>query len=375
MKRQLFASGSIILPYVAGEGVGEELKEPIMAIHAAAGSPFLFHHHYLAGQLAIDAGLSALSKELLDAFDEHKILLKGPLGTPAGGGFTSLNVALRQKFNLYNNFRPVATIPGVKTAFNDVNLWIIRENTESLYKNQVTSFNDGKDNVISFSLTYDAGVRIMQAAAKMASEHGKTKITLVGKSNIIKPYGAYEKAMKDVAPHYPHITFEYMHVDAYAANVVMNHKQFQVVVTCNMFGDILSDLHAGMIGGLGFATSANIGDEHAMFEAVHGTGEGTIAGLNKANPTAVLLSSCLALRHKGDLITADRIQGALFHTIENNIEACTPDCLGPLATKEEKAAHTGNTTTMKEAIIATLADINLPCNQEWLEASGAAVTA
>lgn len=366
MKKRVFIPGSIPVPTATGDGIGHEIMPAIIEIHQAADSPIKFLTGYNIGQAALDAGEELIPQKIIDAFTEHKILFKGPLATPKGTGHKSINLTLRDMFDLYNNYRPVKSLPGITSRFKNVDLIVIRENTEDLYKNTEEYAEDGEEATITFKLSKQAARLIFEAAVQTAKAMGRERITFVHKSNIIKAYGRLytEVMLKEIAPKYPELIFEEYVIDAYCEKVVMNPNRFDVVVGPNLFGDIISDLHLGLIGGIGYGAGANLGHEYAMFEAIHGSADGTdgIYGKNIANPSGMLLSSTLMLRHVGDNITADRIEGALFYVLGNNKDKCTPDCLGNVD-DETRAAHPGNTTTMKNAIIAALQNEELEFNK------------
>ena len=264
---------SIPIIAVSGDGIGPEIMEAVLAIHEAANSPFFFIKDYYLGEEAVKHNEAFLSERTLKKFDEVKLMLKSPLGTPVGKGEKSPNVQFRQAFDLFINLRPAKNIPSIKTRYEGVDLILLRENTEDLYSNEYRY--DQPENpesaTITFSLTRKACENIVEAGVQQARLHNKNRIAVVHKANIIKPYQFLLDAMEKFQDLNKDILFTPYIVDDYCLKVVEDPTILDVIVAPNMFGDIISDLHAGMIGGLGVAPSANIGNNHAMFEAVHGT--------------------------------------------------------------------------------------------------------
>jgi len=276
----------------------------------------------------------------MDSFEEHRVMLKGPLTTPSGAGFRSINVELRTTFDLYSNVRPVRTIvPGGR--YEDIDLVLIRENTEGLYvgvEHYIGMHGDPRAAAESVMIITRFGAeRISRYAFEYARKHGRKKVTLAHKANILKyTQGLFLDVAKSVAEEYPDIEWEDRIIDATAMQLVLDPSRFDVLVMENMFGDILSDLMAGLVGGLGFAPAGNIGEDVAMFEAVHGSAP-DIAGQGIANPTGLLLSSCLMLDHLQQSETATRIRSALDAVIREGV-ARTADMGGNTSTKDFTAA-------------------------------------
>ncbi|MFQ5747163.1 MAG: isocitrate/isopropylmalate dehydrogenase family protein [Gemmatimonadota bacterium] len=329
---------------IPGDGIGPAIAEATVRILDAAAAPIEWDRQ-LAGVAAVDAGHDLLPAETLDSIERHRVALKGPLTTPLGSGFRSVSVALRQHFDLYANIRPARTIvPGGR--YEDIDLVIVRENTEGLYagiEHFIGMRQDPKAVAESVMLITRYGSdRIVRFAFEYAVEHGRRKVTLVHKANILKcTQGLFLEVGREVAKAYAgHIEFEERIVDATAMQLVLDPYQFDVIVTENMFGDILSDQAAGLVGGLGLAPGVNIGKNAGIFEAVHGTAP-DIAGRGIANPASLLLAACLMLDHLGLAETGDRIRAALSATIRQG-ETLTPDLGGTADTAEFADAIIGH---------------------------------
>lgn len=329
---------------IPGDGIGPAITEAVLHVLQAADAPIEWDRK-LAGLAALDAGQDLLPQETLDSIKRNRIALKGPLTTPIGAGFRSINVALRKHFDLFANVRPARTVvPGGR--YDDIDLVIVRENTEGLYagiEHYIGMRDDPKAGAESVMLiTRYGSERIVRHAFEYAVAHGRSKVTLVHKANILKcTQGLFLDVGREVARHYrDEIEFEERIVDATAMALVLDPYQFDVIVTENMFGDILSDQAAGLVGGLGFAPGANIGKNNAIFEAVHGSAP-DLAGQNIANPCGLLLAACLMLDHLGLPETGNRIWDALRRTV---IEAksVTPDLGGISSTNEFAAAIAAN---------------------------------
>ena len=319
---------------IPGDGIGPGITDAVVRILEAAGAPIEWDRQ-IAGIAARDAGRDLLPQETLDSIERNRMALKGPLTTPIGSGFRSINVALRKHFELFANIRPTRTI--VPGRYDDIDLVIVRENTEGLYagiEHYIGMRNDPKAVAESVMLITRYGSdRIVRHAFEYAVEHGRKKVTLVHKANILKcTQGLFLDVGREVARNYQDaIEFEEKIVDATAMALVLDPHQFDVIVTENMFGDILSDQAAGLVGGLGFAPGANIGKDEAIFEAVHGSAP-DIAGQNVANPGALLLASCLLLEHMGQHETATRVRDALITAV--NGDTVTRDLGGTASTTE-----------------------------------------
>jgi isocitrate dehydrogenase (NAD+) len=285
---------------IAGDGIGPEVMRATKRVLEAAGAPFRYTERF-AGESALAAGHSdLLPQETLDAIRQCHLALKGPCSTPIGGGFRSVNVALRKSLNLYAAVRPVRSMPGVKTRFENVDLVIIRENTEGLYsgvENVIT-----EDVVTSMKVaTRPACKRISQFAFRYATHRKLPKVTVFHKANIMKlTDGMFlEEARKAHKSEYPEITYEELIIDAALMRIVQDPTRFKVLLCENLYGDLVSDLCAGLVGGLGVTPGANIGDTDAVFEAVHGSAP-DIAGKGIANPLALLMSAAMLLNHVAD---------------------------------------------------------------------------
>ncbi|MGL5154376.1 MAG: isocitrate dehydrogenase, partial [Aeromonas veronii] len=275
-----------------------------------------------------------LPQATLDLIEKNKVSLKGPLTTPVGGGFTSINVSLRKKFNLYANVRPVISFKGTRSRYDNIDIITVRENTEGMYSGAGQKRSDDNKSAEAMSIiTREGAERIVKFAFELARQEGRKKVTIIHKANILKSTsGLFLEVAREIASHYPDIQSEEMIVDAACMNLVMYPERFDVMVTTNLFGDILSDLCAGLVGGLGMAPGANIGDGAAIFEAVHGSAP-DIAGKNIANPTSVILASIQMLEYLGMQDKAERIREAVRATIESG-DRVTRDVGGTASTSE-----------------------------------------
>ena len=322
---------SYAVTLIPGDGIGPEVAEATRRVIDATGVPIEWHEHQAGAAEAHRHG-SPLPEATLESLRETKIGLKGPIGTPIGTGFRSVNVELRKRLDLYANFRPARSIKGLKTRHDDVDLIVIRENTEGLYSGLEHMVVPG---VVESQrvITESGSKRIIQAAFKVARNFKRKKVTVVHKANILKlSDGLFLEVAREVARQYPDIEYQEAIVDATAMKLVMDPSQFDVLVMENLFGDIISDLTSGLIGGLGVAPSANIGDNYAIFEAVHGSAP-DIAGKGIANPTALVLSGALMLQQLGNNQAADRIRNAV-NTVIAEGKALTPDLGGKANTRK-----------------------------------------
>ncbi len=298
---------------IAGDGIGPEVSAATVSILEAAGKQTgctFDWHRYDAGADAFAKTGEYIPKALYNSIEDTRVALKGPVTTPIGGGFSSINVTLRKKFDLYSNFRPVKSLPGLKTKFPDIDMVIFRENTEDLYSGVEVMINP--DLAQSFKIiTTKGSTRIAQSAFDYAKKHNRKKVHAIHKANIMKlSDGLFLRCCKFVADKFPEITYAEHIVDNTCMQLVMNPWQYDIILTENLYGDILSDLCSGLIGGLGLVPGANLGTECAIFEAVHGSAP-DIAGQDKANPTALLQSAVLMLHHIDETDTADNVQTAL----------------------------------------------------------------
>ena len=294
---------------IPGDGIGPEVTGAVVQILERAGLDVEWDSH-LAGVLALERHGATLPAELLDSIARNKVALKGPVTTPVGGGFTSVNVGLRQALELFANLRPVWNIPSVMSRYEKVDLVIVRENTEDLYSGLEREVVPGVVESLKI-ITAAASERIARFAFEYARQYGRKRVTAVHKANIMKlGDGLFLSSVRRVAATYPDIASDDRIVDAACMHLVMNPTQFDVLLMPNLYGDIVSDLCAGLVGGLGVVPAANLGTEIGVFEAVHGSAP-DIAGRNVANPMALLLSAALMLRHIGEAAIADRVMKAL----------------------------------------------------------------
>jgi len=322
---------------IPGDGIGPEVSNATLEVLEAVGAPFVWDTH-LAGVAGLDKHKDPLPASTLESIRNTRLALKGPLATPVGGGFRSSNVRLREEFHLFANLRPARTlIPGGR--FENIDLILVRENLEGLYVGFEHYIPVGDDPhavaVASGINTRAGGKRICEFTFDYAVKHGRKKVTLVHKANVLKALtGLFLETGKEVAKRYESkgITCDDRIIDACAMQLVMNPWQFDVIVTTNLFGDILSDLNAGLVGGLGMAPAGNIGADAAIFEAVHGSAP-DIAGKGIANPIALILSAAMMLDHVGQGDKGERIRKALDNTlVRDNIR--TGDLGGKANTKQ-----------------------------------------
>ena len=318
---------------IPGDGIGPSIIESAIQILTHAGCDFEYEYAD-AGLVALEKHGELLPQATLDLIEKNKVSLKGPLTTPVGGGFTSINVSLRKKFNLYANVRPVISFKGTKSRYDNIDIITVRENTEGMYSGAGQKRSDDNKSAEAMSIiTREGAERIVKFAFELARQEGRKKVTLIHKANILKSTsGLFLEVAREIASHYPDIQSEEMIVDAACMNLVMYPERFDVMVTTNLFGDILSDLCAGLVGGLGMAPGANIGDGAAIFEAVHGSAP-DIAGKNIANPTSVILASIQMLEYLGMQDKAERIREAVRATIESG-DRVTRDLGGSASTSE-----------------------------------------
>ena len=327
---------------IRGDGIGPEIMDATLFVLDQLNTGLEYEE--------ADAGLVALEKHgdlmpaaTLESIARNRIALKSPLTTPVGGGFTSINVSLRRHFDLYANVRPAHTFPNTKSRFTGVNLVTVRENTEGAYLAEGQEVSaDGETAFSGTRITRKGSDRIVRYAFELARSTGRKKVTAVHKANIIKSTsGLFLNVAREVAAQYPDIEFQEMIVDNCCMQLVMRPEQFDVIVTTNLFGDIISDLCAGLVGGLGLAPGANIGKDAAIFEAVHGTAP-DIAGQGKANPCALLLAAAQMLDHLGQTENAERLRKAIVATLDAQ-DSLTGDLGG-----------TGNTMGFAKAIASRL---------------------
>ncbi len=315
---------------IPGDGIGPSISDAVVRILEAAGASVSWETQH-AGAETIPTHGDTLPEAVLQAVRDAGVALKGPVTTPVGKGFTSVNVRLRKALNLFANVRPVRSLPNVPTCHDHVDLVVVRENTEGLYSGVEHEVIPGVVESIKI-MTRKACLRICAFAFDYARRNGRRKVTAVHKANIMKlSDGLFLDCFREVAAGYPDIESNDVIVDAACMKLVMDPHQFDVVVMENLYGDILSDLCSGLVGGLGVTPGVNIGEGVAVFEAVHGSAP-DIAGRNLANPTALLLSAVLLLRHLGQDGPADRIDAALQRTLADGIK--TRDLGGSASTTE-----------------------------------------
>jgi isocitrate dehydrogenase (NAD+) len=316
---------------IPGDGIGPEVTEAVLQIVEASGVQIEWERHD-AGITAVARSGQPLPPSLIESIHKNKVALKGPVTTPIGEGFTSVNVGLRKTLDLYANLRPVWNLPAVPSRFQGVDLVIVRENTEDLYSGLEHEIIPGVVESLKI-ITARASKRIGQFAFEHARRHGRKRVTAIHKANIMKlGDGLFLESVREIARDYPDIAFDQRIVDAACMHLVMNPGQFDVLVMPNLYGDIVSDLCAGLVGGLGVVGAANLGTEIGVFEAVHGSAP-DIAGKNIANPTALLLSAVLMLRHIGERAAADRIMSALGRVLVDGTYR-TKDLGGNASTSE-----------------------------------------
>ena len=318
---------------IRGDGIGPEIMDATLHVLDAMrlGLSYEFAD---AGLVALERHGELLPAATLESIRRNKIALKSPLTTPVGGGFSSINVELRKRFDLYANVRPARTFPNTKARFpGNVDLITVRENTEGAYIGEGQEVSaDGETAVLTQKVTRKGSERIVRYAFELARSTGRRKVTVVHKANILKSTsGLFLKTAREVAAQYPDIACDEIIVDACCMKLVMQPEQFDVLVTTNLFGDIISDLCAGLVGGLGLAPGANIGADAAIFEAVHGSAP-DIAGKGIANPCALLLAAGQMLDHLGRSDEAERLRGAIVATLEAK-DALTPDLGGEGSTQ------------------------------------------
>jgi isocitrate dehydrogenase (NAD+) len=316
---------------IPGDGIGPEVTKPTLEIIKAAGVQVDWETH-LAGAEALKKHGTTIPKPLMDSFEKNKVALKGPVTTPVGEGFASVNVELRQTFDLFANLRPVKNLPGVKARYQNVDLIVVRENTEGLYSGIEHEVVPGVMESLKI-ITEKASTRIARFAFDYARAHERKKVTAIHKANIMKlTDGLFLQCAKNLAGHYKKIEFNDLIVDNACLQLVLDPTRLDVLLLENLYGDIVSDLAAGLVGGLGVVPGANLGDTHALFESVHGSAP-DIKGKNIANPTAIILAAVMMLEHLGEAAAARRIYSSLEKVLTRD-EVLTPDLGGAGTTKK-----------------------------------------
>lgn len=323
-----------------GDGIGPEICKEVVRILETLDLDLNFELHEV-GEACYEKTGALIPQSVFDSIEKNKIVLKAPITTPIGKGFKSLNVQLRNKYDLYANIRPAKSMPNVKTPFDNIDIITFRENTEDLYIGEETMIDENTVHAIKL-ITRGASERIIRAAFDYAVKNNRKKVTCVHKANILKlSDGMFLNIFNEIKGDYPQIEATDMIVDNTCMQLVMRPEQFDIMVMPNLYGDIVSDLTSGLIGGLGLLPSSNLGDDFALFEAVHGSAP-DIAGQNKANPTALLLAACLMLDYLGYETEATKIRTAIDDVlIENKVR--TADLGG-----------SSSTTEFSDAIIAKL---------------------
>lgn len=335
--------GDYIVTLFAGDGIGPEISESVVNIFKAAEVPIQWEQHEISSR-AVNKDGDLISQGALDSIRRNKVALKGPFMTPIGGGFRSLNVTLRKKLQLYANVRPCRTIPGLKNLYanDNVDVVTIRENTEGEYAGLEHSVVPGVSESLKI-ISREACERVAKYAFEYARNNNRERVIAVHKAGVMKMAdGLFLKVAREVRERYPEIDYDEKQVDTMCMRLAMDPSQVDVMLMPNLYGDIVSDLCAGLIGGLGLTPSGNIGKEAAVFEAVHGTAP-DIAGRDMANPTALLFSAIMMLEHMDLHEQAARIKKSVYYTLENELENCTGDLGGR-----------GSTTSYTDTIIKNL---------------------
>lgn len=323
-----------------GDGIGPEITDAVMEILDAAGADLEYEVFRVGNQEYLENG-ALIPDAAFASFEKTKVLLKSPITTPIGKGFRSLNVTMREKYDLYANIRPAKSNQAVKTPFPNVDIIVFRENTEDLYVGVEQKIDENTVHAIKI-ITRKASERIIRDAFEYARTHGRKKVTCVHKANILKMSdGLFLDVFNTIKNDYPDIAADDKIVDNVCMQLVMNPQQFDIMVMPNLYGDIVSDLTSGLIGGLGLLPSSNLGSDYAMFEAVHGSAP-DIAGKGIANPTALLWSACMMLEYLSQDEAAAKIRRAVDEVLAEGTDI-TPDLHG-----------TGTTDGYKRAIIAHL---------------------
>jgi isocitrate dehydrogenase (NAD+) len=325
---------------IPGDGIGPEVTRAMQEVLAAAGARLTWIEAF-AGLGAVERFGDPLPRNTLDLIRNYRVALKGPCTTPVGKGYRSINVRLRQELDLYASVRPVCTLPAIKVPYDHVDLVVVRENTEGLYSGQEHVVVPGVVESLRI-ITRTAAERIVRYAFELARRQGRSRVTFCHKADVMPlSDGLFLTVAREVADDYPFLDFEEIHVDELCMQLALDPSRYDVLVMENLFGDVLSDLCAGLVGGLGVVPGANIGHRHAVFEAVHGSAP-DIAGKGVANPIALLRSAALMLEHIGQRQTAARIEASVRSTLQMGI-GLTRDLGGD-----------GNTATITRELIRNL---------------------
>src|ERR1041384_4603073 len=324
-----------------GDGIGPEVTASVVAILECTGVEIEWEKFFVGSEAIARFG-DPLPQDVLDSILRNKVALKGPVTTPVGTGFSSINVRLRKALDLYANLRPVRSMPNIITRYEDIDLIVVRENTEDLYSGIEHEVVPGVVESLKI-ITERASTRIARFAFEYARTHGRKRVTAVHKANIMKMSdGLFLQCFRNVSKEYPNIVADDRIIDNLCMQLVIDPNQFDILLLENLYGDIVSDLAAGLVGGLGVVAGANIGENGAVFEAVHGSAP-DIAGQNKANPLALLQSAVLMLEYIGEMIPAKRIKDAIVKVLASGPEHRTRDIGG-----------TGNTTDFTTEMCETL---------------------
>ncbi len=318
MQKDSSKSEAPLISLIRGDGIGPEITEATLRMLEAAGAA-LRYEEVLAGLAAVTTEQDPLPERTLQSIEQTRIALKGPLSTPKGSGFRSVNVGLRQHFDLYVNLRPAHNIVGVPSRYQGVDIITVRENTEDIYAGIEHFVGPGRTAAESIAVITRVGSeRIVRYAFEYARLHGRKKVSIIHKANIMKmSNGLFLEVGKEIAAQYPDIEVEDVIVDAACMKLVTQPERFDVIVTMNLFGDIISDLIAGLVGGLGVSPGANLGEKAAIFEAVHGSAP-DIAGQGIANPTALAMAAAMLLEHVEQRPAAKRLRTALFAALRDD---------------------------------------------------------
>jgi isocitrate dehydrogenase (NAD+) len=325
---------------IPGDGIGPEVSDAMRRVLGAAGADITWIEA-AAGLGAVEQFGDPLPDATLELIRRYRVALKGPCTTPIGKGFRSINVRMRKELDLYASVRPVNTLPGIKVPYRDVSLVVVRENTEGLYSGQEHVVVPGVVETLRI-ITHDAAERILRYAFELARREGRKKVTFCHKADVLPlSDGLFLKTARAVADDYPFLEFEETHVDSLCLLLALDPTRFDVLVMENLFGDVISDLCAGLVGGLGVVPGANLGTKYAVFEAVHGSAP-DIAGKGLANPIAIIRSAAMMLDHIGQRRAAERIETSVRRTLEAG-QGLTRDLGGD-----------GNTVTLTERLVANV---------------------